>query len=212
MCGAVATNIPRPPSLTFAGEKLLRGWSCFYSLGRTLMISSRGRNGEGRDPSIAFVLSNVHLFGFPGEQLMFMWANDLVMSTPFTDSFSPQVCPPTQMYPKPYTGTEGLDCSFPEALAHIEEKCHGQVRLNICLSKEKKPNSNFPSTCTGAVFNDSCARGVRRRSPRGRHLALLRRPLPGIPQVRGGGLQVQAHRVQVQGGLPLGLAQSHLQR
>ncbi len=49
MCGAVATNIPRLPSLTFAGEKLLRAWSCFYSLGRTLMISPRegwGRKGS----------------------------------------------------------------------------------------------------------------------------------------------------------------------
>ena len=74
---------------------------------------------------------------------MFMWANDLVMSTPFTDSSSPQVCPPTQMYPKPYTGTEGLDCSFPEALAHIEEKCHGQVRLNIYLSRKKNQTQTF---------------------------------------------------------------------
>jgi|688.fasta_scaffold494315_2 hypothetical protein len=38
-----------------------------------------------------------------------------------------QVCPPTNEYPLVYNGTQPFQCSFPEALKFIEEKCHGQV-------------------------------------------------------------------------------------
>ena len=40
-----------------------------------------------------------------------------------------QICPPTREYPRVFTGATdtGVPCHFPEALKHIEAKCHGQV-------------------------------------------------------------------------------------
>ena len=44
-----------------------------------------------------------------------------------------QICPPTREYPRVFTGATdtGVPCHFPEALKHIEAKCHGQVGLTF---------------------------------------------------------------------------------
>ncbi|XP_040580848.1 uncharacterized protein [Lepeophtheirus salmonis] len=49
---------------------------------------------------------------------------------------SSQICPPTQLYPKKYTGFEGLDCDFPEALKFIEDKCHDHEVCSMVTAPE----------------------------------------------------------------------------
>ena len=47
-----------------------------------------------------------------------------------------QVCPPTNEYPRVYSGSEPFQCSFPEALKFIEEKCHGQEVCSMVTAPE----------------------------------------------------------------------------
>ena len=102
-----------------------------------------------------------------------------------------QICPPTREYPRVFTGATdtGVPCHFPEALKHIEAKCHGQVRRDLvcCIL-------SFvivaPSSRPGAVLDDHGARGVRR------HVLGHVRPLPRLQEVRRGRLQVPPDAVQ----------------
>ena len=50
-----------------------------------------------------------------------------------------QVCPPTTDYPGEFSDAdlkEGKDCTFPEALKTVEEKCHGQEACSMVTAPE----------------------------------------------------------------------------
>jgi hypothetical protein len=62
-----------------------------------------------------------------------------------------QICPPTREYPRVFTGSTdtGVPCHFPEALKHIEAKCHGQELCSMITAPEVFGATALPDPCPG---------------------------------------------------------------
>ena len=95
--------------------------------------------------------------------------------------FFSQICPPTSQYPKVFTGDgtgEEVDCKLPEALKHIEEKCHDQQVCSLVTAPEvfgprdpcpgfrkyvevaykcKPTNFRSRTACQGDTINITCS-------------------------------------------------------
>ena len=95
--------------------------------------------------------------------------------------FFSQICPPTSQYPKVFTGDgtgQEADCKLPEALKHIEEKCHDQQVCSLVTAPEvfgprdpcpgfrkyvevaykcKPTNFRSRTACQGDTINITCS-------------------------------------------------------
>lgn len=60
-----------------------------------------------------------------------------------------QVCPPTAEYPLVYTNDDTTECSFPEALKYIEERCHGNKLCSMTTAPEVFGLTGSLDSCPG---------------------------------------------------------------